>query len=173
MEKEIISSCKEKLKDHIDLKCALDYEGSQDDISVPNRKAKHRVPRTFSVCLIQSRRKTFKEYMRQDMSQVMTDSSEDEIQFNMHIEGLLQQQGEAAFGFWIPWWQLPIISMLCICSLCRVQFTDREQKHPQWVGFQNPNEQTVSTVCSNVNISEEKLCGCLLLLEGFRHVSDK
>ena len=48
IEKEFISLCKEKLKDDIDLQCELDYERSQDDFFVPNRKAKHRVPKTIS-----------------------------------------------------------------------------------------------------------------------------
>ena len=41
IETDFISSCKEKLDDDIDLECELEFDGSQDDFFVPNRKAKH------------------------------------------------------------------------------------------------------------------------------------
>ena len=48
IERNFISSCKEKLADDFDLECELEYDGSQDDFFVPNRKAKHWAPKTFS-----------------------------------------------------------------------------------------------------------------------------
>ena len=48
IERDFISSCKEKLDDDIDLECELEFDSSQDDFFVPNRKAKHQVPKTFS-----------------------------------------------------------------------------------------------------------------------------
>ena len=48
IEKDFISSCKEKLADDFDLECQLEYDGSQDNFFVTNRKAKHWAPKTFS-----------------------------------------------------------------------------------------------------------------------------
>ena len=48
MGRDFISSCKEKLVEDFDLECELEYDGSQDDFFVPNRKPKHWVPKTYS-----------------------------------------------------------------------------------------------------------------------------
>ena len=48
IEGDFISSCKEKLANDIDLECKLEYDGSQDDFFVPNRKAKYWAPIIFS-----------------------------------------------------------------------------------------------------------------------------
>ena len=48
IERDFISSCKEKLEDDFDLEGELEYDGTQEDFFVPNRKAKHHVPKTFS-----------------------------------------------------------------------------------------------------------------------------
>ena len=48
IEIDFISSCKEKLTEEFDLECELEYDGSQDDFFVPNRKAKHQMPKIFS-----------------------------------------------------------------------------------------------------------------------------
>ena len=57
IENEFISSCKEKLKDDIDLECEMDYEGSQDDFFLfPIGKLSTGFPKP-SVILIHSRKK--------------------------------------------------------------------------------------------------------------------
>ena len=57
IKRDFISSCKEKLAEDFDLECELEYDRSQDDFFVPNRKAKHWMYLKFSVIQIPSRNK--------------------------------------------------------------------------------------------------------------------
>ena len=92
IEKEFISSCKEKPKDDIDLECELDYEGSQGDFFVPNRKAKHRVPKTFSDSNPQQKEVKKNKGKKRKKETSDEESSEDEIQVNIGIERVPQEK---------------------------------------------------------------------------------
>ena len=80
----------------------MDYEGSQDDLFIPNRKAKHRVPKTFSDSNPQQKEVKKNKGKKSKNETSDEESSEDEIQVNMGNRKSPVGKGEAAFGFKSP-----------------------------------------------------------------------
>ena len=92
IERDFISSCKEKLADDFDLECELEYDGSQDDFFVPNRKAKHQAPKTFSDSNPQQKQVNKNKGKKRKMETSDEESSEDDPEVNMGIERVPQEK---------------------------------------------------------------------------------
>ena len=135
----------------------MDYEGSQDDFFVPNRKAKHRVPKTFSDSNPQQKEVKKNKGKKREKETSDEESSEDEIQVNMGIERVLQEKEKQHLAS-NPLVLLPITGRVHICSGCRVQFTDRERKQPQDLVFriqmnrQYPKDGQIKTSLKKSNV---------------------
>ena len=92
IERDFISSCKENLADDFDLECELEYDGSQDDFFVPNRKAKHWAPKTFSDSNPQQKQVNKNKGKKRKMETSDEESSEDDPEVNMGIERVPQEK---------------------------------------------------------------------------------
>ena len=102
IEKDFISSCKEKLAEDFDLECELEYDSLQDDFFVPNRKVKHWVPKPFSDSNPQQKQVNKKKWKKRKMETSNEESSEDEPEINMGIES----HGKRSSSIWgqIHWY---------------------------------------------------------------------
>ena len=134
IERDFISSCKEKLDDDIDLECELEFDGSQDDFFVPNRKAKHWVPKTFSDSNPQQKQVNNKKGKKRKMESTDDESSEDEPEVDMGIEQVPQEKEQEHMKS-NPLVLTPISGRVHICTGCKVLFTDKEHKQPHDLVF--------------------------------------
>ena len=129
IKRDFIFSCKEKLADDFDLECELEYDGLQDNFFVPNRKAKHQAPKTFIDSNSQQKQINNKKVKKRKMETSDEESSEDDKEVNMGIERVPQEK-EQQHMVSNPLVLTPITGRVCICTGCKVLFTDREWKQP-------------------------------------------
>ena len=92
IERDFISSCKENLADDFDLECELEYDGSQDNFFVPNRKAKHQATKTFSDSNLQQKQINKKKGKKRKIESSDEESSEDDVEVGMGIERVTQEK---------------------------------------------------------------------------------
>ena len=162
--KETISSCKEKLADDFDLECELEYDGSQDNFFVPNRKAKQQAPKTFSVSNPQQKQINKNKGKKRKMESSDEESSEDDPEVDMGIERVPQEK-EQQHMMSNPLVLTPITGRVHICTGCKVLFTDREHKQPHDLVFRMYMRRQYKKRWEKENSSEEKQC--VLPHEGF------
>ena len=75
-----------------DLERELEYDGSQDDFFVPNRKAKHRVPKTSSDSNPQQKQVDKNKGKMRKGKTSNKESSGDETEINIGIERVPQEK---------------------------------------------------------------------------------
>ena len=92
----------------------------------PNRKAKHRVPKTFSDSNLQQKEVKKNKGKKRKMKTSDEESNEDEIQVNIGIGRHLASNHLVL---------LPITGRVHQCNGCRAQFADGEWKQPQDLVF--------------------------------------
>ena len=134
IERDFISSCKEKLADDFDLECELEYDVSQDDFFVPNRKAKHQAPKTFSDSNPQQKQVNKNKGKKRKMETSDEESSEDDPEVNMGIERVPREKEQEHMRS-NPLVLILITGRVHICTGCKVLFTDREWKQPHDLVF--------------------------------------
>ena len=117
----------------------IEYDGSQDDFFVPNRKAKHWASKTFSDSNPQQKQVNKNKGKNRKMETSDEESSEDDPKVNMGIERVPQEK-EQQHMMSNPLVLTPITGRVRICTGCKVLFTDRERKQPHDLVF----EETVS-----------------------------
>ena len=134
IERDFISSCKEKLEDDFDLEGELEYDGTQEDFFVPNRKAKHRVPKTFSDTNPEQKKINKNKAKKRKRESSDEDSSEDDPEINMGIERVPYEKEQQHMRS-NPLLLTPISGRVQICTGCKVLFTDKERKQPHDLVF--------------------------------------
>ena len=92
IERDFISSYKEKLAEDFDLECELEYDGSQDDFFVPNRKKNHQVPKIFSNSNPQQEQVNKNKGKKRKRESSNEESSGDETEINVGIERVPQEK---------------------------------------------------------------------------------
>ena len=134
IERDFISSCKEKLAEDFDLECELEYDGSQDDFFMPNRKTKHWVPKIFNDSNPQQKQVNKNKGKKRKRESSNEESSGDETEINMGIERVPQKKGQQHVTS-NPLVLTPITGRVRICTGCKVLFTNRECKQPHDLVF--------------------------------------
>ena len=174
IERDFISSCKEKLDDDIDLECELEFDGSQDDFFVPNRKVKHWVPKTFSDSNPEQKQVNNKKGKKRKMESSDEESSEDEPEVDMGIERVPQEKEQECMKS-NPLVLTPFSGRVCICTGCKVLFTNKEHKQPHDSVFRIQMRRQYQKD-GKKNSSEEKQCvlpyerlGCVFQIKEFAY----
>ena len=163
IERDFISSCKEKLTEDFHVECELEYDGSQDDFFVPNRKAKYWVPKLFSDSNPQQKQVNKNKGKKRKRESSDEESSGDETEINMSIERVPWEK-EQQHMISNPLVLTPITGRVHICTGCKVLFTNMECKELDDLVFRIQMRRKYKR-WGKENSFEEKQC--VLPHEGF------
>ena len=145
---------------------------------VPNRKAKHWAPKTFSDSNPQQKQVNKNKGKNKKMETSDEESSEDDPEVNMGIERVPQEQEKEQEHMRSNPLVLTLITVrICICTGCKVLFTDREWKQPNDLVFrmqirrqyQKDGKKKTAMKKSNVFFHMRNL-GCVHQITEFAYV---
>ena len=133
-EKQFMNSCKEKLEDgSIDLEKEFFPDCDQSLYFIPNKKAKHWVPKTFSTSNSSHKRKEPQENTQKKKKVMKVESSNDESfeDDDINIKTVIPSEKERQKLIRNPIQIVFITKQLCKCSRCQEVFDKEDHKAPR------------------------------------------